>query len=127
MNNLKIPSNRNFGIVFSLVFFLASIYFFFNYPFIFFYLVAFSVLFLILGLMNSNILTIPNKLWFKFGLILSKIISPLVMAAIYFLVVTPTGIIMKILKKDLLNINFNNNKSYWIKKDKIKINMKKQF
>ena len=127
MNNLKIPSNRNFGFVFSLVFFLASIYFFFNYSFIFFYLVAFSVLFLILGLMNSNILTIPNKLWFKFGLILSKIISPLVMAAIYFLVVTPTGIIMKILKKDLLNINFNNNKSYWIKKDKNKINMKKQF
>ena len=127
MNNPKIPSNRNFGIVFSVVFFLVGIYFFFNDSSIFYYLLSFSLLFLILGLANSKILTIPNKLWFRFGLFLGKIISPVVMGLIFFLVVTPIAIIMKILKKDLLNLNFNNNKSYWIKKDSVKSNMKKQF
>ncbi|WP_075522242.1 SxtJ family membrane protein [Candidatus Pelagibacter communis] len=127
MNNPKIPSNRNFGIVFCIVFFLVGIYFFFNDSSIFYYLLSFSLLFLILGLANSKILTIPNKLWFRFGLFLGKIISPVVMGLIFFLVVTPIAIIMKILKKDLLNLNFNNNKSYWIKKDSVKSNMKKQF
>ena len=86
-----------------------------------------SINFLILGLLNSKFLTPLNKLWFKFGLFLGKIFSPLLMGLIFFLVVTPIGILMKILKKDLLNLNYNNNKSYWIEKNEPKSKMKNQF
>ena len=82
---------------------------------------------MILGLIDSKILSPLNKLWFKFGILLGKIISPLVMGIIFFLVVTPIGILMKILKKDLLNLNYNNNKTYWIEKNEPKSKMKNQF
>ena len=72
--------------------------------------------FLVLGLLNSKILNPLNKLWFKFGIFLGKIISPLVMGIIFFLVVTPIGLLMRLLNKDLLNLRFNNNSSYWIKR-----------
>ena len=80
-----------------------------------------------LGLINSKILTPLNKLWFKFGIFLGKIISPIVMMIIFFMVVTPTGLIMRLFKKDLLNLKFNNNESYWIKKTGPKSKMKNQF
>ena len=83
--------------------------------------------FLILGLMNSKILSPLNKLWFKFGLILGKIISPLIMGFIFFVVVTPIGIIMRLLRKDLLNLKYNKKKSYWIEKTGPKSKMKNQF
>ena len=86
-----------------------------------------SLIFLILGLADSKILTPLNKLWFKFGILLSKIVSPLVMLTIFFLVITPIGIIMRILKKDLLNLKYNDKISYWIKKDGLKSKMKNQF
>ena len=69
-----------------------------------------SLIFLISGLINSKILTPLNKLWFKFGIFLGKIISPIIMAVIFFLVVTPIGLLMRILGKDLLNLRYNNNK-----------------
>ena len=84
-------------------------------------------IFLILGLINSKILTPFNIVWFKFGIFLGKIVSPLVMGVIFFFVVTPTAIIMRLFKKDLLNLKYNNSKSYWIKKDEIKSKMKNQF
>ena len=77
--------------------------------------------------MNSKILNPLNKLWFKFGILLGKIVSPLVMGIIFFLVVTPIGILMKILKKDLLNLKFNNKETYWIEKNEPKSKMKNQF
>jgi hypothetical protein len=86
-----------------------------------------SFVFLILGLFNSNILTPLNRLWFKFGILLGKFISPLIMGIIFFLVVTPIGILMKIFKKDLINLKFDNSKSYWIEKTEPKSNMKNQF
>ena len=86
-----------------------------------------SIAFLVLGLLNSKILTPLNKTWFKFGLFLGKIISPFVMSVIFFLVVTPIGFLMRILKKDLLNLRFNKNKSYWIEKTGPKSKMKNQF
>ena len=86
-----------------------------------------SSVFLILGLINSQILTPLNKLWFKLGLLLGKIISPLVMGLIFFLVVTPIGLIMRILGKDVLNLKYNKNKSYWIEKNGPKSKMKNQF
>ena len=86
-----------------------------------------SLVFLILGLINSKILTPLNKLWFKFGLFLGKIISPLVMGFIFFIVVTPTGIIMRLMRKDLLNLKYNQKKTYWIDKTGPKSKMKNQF
>ena len=86
-----------------------------------------SIIFLILGILKSNILTPLNKVWFKFGILLGHIISPIIMALIFFLVVTPISFIMRIFGKDILNLKKNNNSSYWIKKDKQSVSMRKQF
>ena len=86
-----------------------------------------SLIFLILGLLNSKILTPINKLWVKFGELLGKIISPIVMGVIFFVIVTPIGFLLKIFKKDILNLKIDNNqKSYWTKRD-FKILFDKQF
>ena len=86
-----------------------------------------SIIFLILGLLNSSILSPLNKVWFKFGIFLGKIVSPLVMGIIFFLVVTPIGIFMRLLGKDLLNLKLKKNDSYWIEKNEPKSKMKNQF
>ena len=74
-----------------------------------------------------KILTPLNNLWFKFGLFLGKIISPAIMGIIFFLVVTPIGFIMRVLGKDLLNLKYNKDKSYWVEKVPPKSKMKNQF
>lgn len=86
-----------------------------------------SFIFLTLGLLNSRILTPLNKLWFKFGLFLGRIFSPIIMSFIFFFVVTPIAILMRLFKKDLLNLKFNNSDTYWIKKNEPKSKMKDQF
>ena len=128
MDNIKIGSNKSFGIVFFLVFLLISIYPLTNNENVRYWSLIVSLIFLILGLLNSAILSPLNKLWFKFGIILGKIVSPLVMGIIFFLVVTPIGLLMKIFKKDLLNLTFNDKKkTYWIEKTEPKSKMKNQF
>tara|TARA_Y100000816_G_C25728263_1_gene383648 strand:+ start:62 stop:331 length:270 start_codon:yes stop_codon:yes gene_type:complete len=86
-----------------------------------------SLLFLILGIINSKILTPFKKGWIKLGEILGKVIAPIVMGFIYFIVITPIGILLQLFGKDLLNIKFNKNKSYWIKREKDINTMKRQF
>jgi len=125
--NLKIGSNRSFGLVFFFIFLLIGIWPILNNEEIRLWFLIISIAFLVLGLLNSKILTPFNKAWFKFGLFLGKIISPFVMSVIFFLVVTPIGLLMRILKKDLLNLRFNKNKSYWIEKTGPKSKMKNQF
>tara|TARA_Y100000996_G_scaffold310788_1_gene247239 strand:- start:576 stop:962 length:387 start_codon:yes stop_codon:yes gene_type:complete len=128
MRNIeKLPSNRNFGIVFFLVFLLIAFYPLTFSGEIFKSFLVISLIFLILGLLNSKILTPLNKLWFKFGIFLGKIISPLIMGLIFFFVVTPIGLTMRLLGKDILNLKYNKNKSYWIKKNGPKSKMKNQF
>ena len=127
MNDIKISSNRSFGIVFFVVFLLVSFYPLINEENIRYWSLYISLIFLILGLINSKILSPLNKIWFKFGIFLGKIISPIVMGIIFFLVVTPIGILMRILKKDLLNLKFNKDRSYWIEKTEPKSKMKNQF
>ncbi len=127
MDEIKISSNRSFGVVFFVVFFLIAIY-----PLIYdqnlrFWSLGISAIFLVLGLLNSKLLTPLNKIWFKFGILLGKIVSPIIMSIIFFLVVTPTGILMRIFKKDLLNLKFSDNKTYWIEKNEPKSKMKNQF
>ena len=127
MDDVKISSNRSFGIVFFAVFLIIA-----TYPLIYsgdvrIWSVIISFIFLILGLLNSKILTPLNKLWFKFGIFLGTIISPIIMAIIFFLVVTPIGLIMRLLGKDVLNLKYNKNQSYWIEKNGPKSKMKNQF
>ena len=127
MGDVKIGSNRSFGIVFFIVFLLIAFYPLINQGEIRTWSVLISLLFLILGIINSKILTPLNKAWFKFGIYLGKIISPIVMGIIFFLVVTPIAFLMRIFKKDLLNLKFNKNSSYWIEKTDPKSTMKNQF
>tara|TARA_Y100001970_G_C13754008_1_gene612398 strand:+ start:103 stop:486 length:384 start_codon:yes stop_codon:yes gene_type:complete len=127
MDDIKISSNRNFGIVFFIVFLIIALYPLIYNENIQLWSLIISLVFLILGLINSKILTPLNKIWFKFGIYLGKLISPIIMGIIFFFVVTPTGYVMRFLRKDILNLKYNNNKSYWIEKNNLKSNMKNQF
>ena len=127
MDDIKISSNRSFGIVFFIVFLLIALYPLTYSQDIRVWSAIISIIFLVLGLVNSKILTPLNKLWFKFGIFLGKIISPIIMGIIFFLVVTPIGLLMRLLGKDLINLKYNNNKSYWIEKKGPKSKMKNQF
>ena len=126
-NDIKISSNRSFGIVFFVAFLLIALYPITYNGDIRIWSLIISFVFIILGLLNSKILTPLNKLWFKFGLFLGKIISPLIMGVIFFFVVTPIGLIMRMLGKDVLNLKQNKDKSYWIEKTEPKSKMKNQF
>ena len=127
MDEIKISSNRSFGIVFFIVFLLIALYPLLKGNDLRIWSLVISFIFLILGLINSKILTPLNRLWFKFGLLLGKFISPLIMGIIFFIVVTPIGIIMRLLKKDLLNLKYNKKETYWINKSGPKSKMKNQF
>ena len=124
---IRISSNRSFGIVFFTVFFIVSIYPIFKGGDLRIWSLIISIIFLILGLLNSKILTPLNKIWFKFGVLLGNIISPIVMGIVFFIVVTPISLLMKALGKDVLNLKKNTNKSYWIEKTGPKSKMKEQF
>ena len=127
MDKTQLSSNRSFGVVFFVVFLIIALYPLINNQDLRVWSLVISLIFLILGLINSKFLTPLNKWWFKFGLILGKIISPFIMAIIFFLVVTPIGFIMRIIGKDLLNLKFNKDESYWIEKKGPKSKMKNQF
>ena len=124
---VQIGSNRSFGIVFFFVFLIISLYPYLNHNDIRIWSLILSIIFLILGLLNSKILSPLNKLWFKFGIFIGRIVSPIIMALIFFVVVTPIGLIMRVIGKDILNLKYNKNKSYWIEKNGIKSKMKNQF
>ena len=126
-NDIKIGSNRSFGVVFFIVFLVISLYPLLSNENIGIWSLVISIIFLVLGLLNSKLLNPLNKIWFKFGLLLGKIISPIVMGIIFFFVVTPIAILMKLLRKDLINLKFNNNSTYWIEKKGPKSKMKNQF
>jgi len=127
MDDIKISSNRSFGIVFFIFFILIAFYPLINQGEVRTWSILVSLFFLIFGVINSKILTPLNKIWFKFGIFLGKIISPIVMGLIFFLVVTPIGFLMRMLKKDILNLKFNESNSYWIDKTDLKSKMKNQF
>ena len=127
-NEIKISSNKSFGFVFFVIFIVIALWPLLNEGNIRIWSLILSLVFLILGLLNSKILTPLNKLWIRFGILLGTIVSPVVMGIIYFGVVTPIGIIMRLFHKDILNLKIDKNKNtYWILKDKIKSKMKNQF
>jgi len=127
MNDINKSTNKNFGIVFFVFFLIIALYPLIHNSDIRYWSLILSLIFLTLGLVNSRILTPLNKLWFKFGIFLGKIISPIIMGIIFFIVFTPIAILMKVFNKDLLNLKFNNDKTYWIEKTGPKSKMKNQF
>ena len=127
-SKIKISSNRNFGLVFFLVFLIVALWPLKHEGDVRLWSFSLSIIFFILGILNSKLLTPLNKLWFKFGIFLGSIVSPVVMGLVYFLVVAPVGIFMRLLGKDLLKKNkIKNASTYWIKRDKQQGTMKKQF
>ena len=125
--DIKIGSNKSFGPLFFVVFLIIGLWPLINDNIIRYWSLIISFIFLLLGLANSKFLSPLNLIWFKFGLLLGRFISPIVMGIIFFLVVTPIGILMRLINKDLLNLKYNNENSYWIIKNDPKSKMKNQF
>ena len=121
-------SERSFGLVFSIIFLILSLYPLYQEGSIHFIFLIISIVFFFLSIFFPKILKIPNKLWFKFGQLLGYIISPIVMLLIYIIVFFPIGIFFKLFRKDLLNIKIDIKKSsYWINKEESSSTMKNQF
>tara|TARA_B100001248_G_C27217641_1_gene378790 strand:+ start:338 stop:706 length:369 start_codon:yes stop_codon:yes gene_type:complete len=120
-------SNRSFGLLFFIVFFIIGLWPLKNNLETNYIFIGISIIFLILGVLNSKILTPFNKIWVKFGELLGRIIAPIVMAIVYFFILTPISLILRVFGKDLLNLKFSKEKSYWIKREKNIGTMDKQF
>jgi len=122
------PSEKSFGVVFSIVFLIVALYPLINSESLRIWALVVSIIFFLLAFLAPKILVLPNKLWFKFGLLIGSIVAPIVMAFVYFFTVLPTGLIMRLLGKDLLKQKLNKNaKSYWIKRSEPMGTMKNQF
>ena len=127
-SKIKMNSNRNFGLVFFIIFLILGLWPITNGEEIRIWLILLAFIFFILGIMESKLLSPLNRLWFKFGIMLGAIVAPIVMGAIFFIVVTPIGIVMSIIGKDLLNKKHDKKKeTYWIKRIKPTGSMKRQF
>ena len=121
-------SNRSFGLLFFFVFIGLGLWPITKGENLNIYLVLISIFFLFFGILNSKILTPFNNIWMKFGEVLGLVISPIVMAVVYFIILTPISLIVRLSGKDLLGLKFNKSKStYWIKRIKHLNPMKKQF
>ena len=124
----KKSSNRSFGILFFLVFLGFGLWPLTKEMSPNIYLIIISVVFLVLGLLNSKLLSPLNEIWVKFGEILGRIIAPLIMALVYFLILTPISLLVRVFGKDLLGLKYLKQKnSYWIKRKKEIGTMDKQF
>ena len=127
-SNIKMGSNRSFGLVFFVVFLILGLWPVKSGGEINILLILVSLVFLFLAITKSKFLTPLNKLWFKFGIKLGAIIAPIVMGVVFFLVVTQIGIMMKIIGRDLINKKINKNiKTYWLNRKKAVGSMKRQF
>ena len=128
MNNIKPSSIRGFGIVFFIVFTIIAFYPLLNNHGIRFWSLIIGFIFLFLGLANSPLLKPLNLIWFKFGLFLGKLIAPTIMGIVYFIVVFPTFLMLKLFKRNYLNIKYERNKSsYWINVNNKQNTMRDQF
>lgn len=125
--DIKVSSNKSFGIVFFLFFFIVSIWPLFKNEDVRIWSLIISIIFLVLGLLNSSVLTPLNKIWFKFGILLGNFVSPIVMGIVFFGIVTPTSFIMRLLGKNLLGLKKSKKDTYWIERSKIKSKMTNQF
>ncbi len=109
------PTNKKFGFFFTCVFALSAVYFHFKlntYLSIIFLLS--SALFLVLSIIAPSSLNSLNKAWYLLGLLLGRIVSPIILGIIFFLLITPTAIVMRLAGRDELRIKKRLSKSYWI-------------
>ena len=121
-------SEKSFGVVFSIVFLMVALYPLINSEGLRIWALVVSIIFFLLAFLAPKILVLPNKLWFKFGLLIGSIVAPIFMAFVYFATVLPTGLIMRLLGKDLLKQKLDKNaKSYWVKRSEPMGSMKNQF
>ena len=124
----KKSSNRSFGILFFLVFLGFGLWPLTKELSPNIYLIIISVVFLVLGLLNSKLLSPLNEIWIRFGEILGRVIAPLIMALVYFLILTPISLLVRAFGKDLLGLKYSKQQnSYWIKRKKEIGTMDKQF
>ena len=127
-SKIKVSSDRSFGLVFFVVFLIIGLWPLLDGGQFKIWSLFFSLFFLVLGLLNSKLLTPLNLLWTKFGILLGNVFAPIVMSFIFFLVVTPIGLLMRIMGRDLLRTKYNKSgKSYWIKREKRITKMNQQF
>ena len=119
---MKNSSNKSFGVLFFIVFLIIGLWPLYHSNPIKLWSVIVAVIFLILGLSNSKILSPFNKAWVKFGELLGKIIAPIIMFIVFFVILTPLSLVVRIFKKDLLKLKYSKEKSYWIKSKKYYIN-----
>ena len=121
-------TNKNFGILFFIVFLIFGLWPLKNGENLNYYFIIFSGIFLLLGLLNSKLLSPLNKIWIKFGEILGIIIAPIIMALVYFVILTPVSLVVRVIGKDLLGLKFKNKQqTYWINRKKNMGSMRKQF
>ena len=127
-SEVKQGSERSFGFVFAIIFVAISFYLITKDKNIYWLTISISILFFLLAVFKPFLLKKPNILWFHFGKFLNSIISPIVMVVIFLVVVTPIGLIMRILKKDILNKKFDKSKkNYWQASKTHLSSMKDQF
>tara|TARA_B110000008_G_scaffold29762_1_gene26621 strand:+ start:1434 stop:1838 length:405 start_codon:yes stop_codon:yes gene_type:complete len=127
-SKVDIGSERSFGIVFAFVFIIIAIYPILNEKSLNLFALIISIVFFLLAIFRPKSLISLNLLWHKFGMVLGGIVAPVVMFFVFFLTVVPTGLIMRLLGKDLLTQKINKNaKSYWINREKPVGSMKRQF
>ena len=124
----KRSSNRSFGLLFFVVFLVIALWPLTKKSEINLYLISIALIFFVLGILNSKILSPLNKAWIKLGEILGRIVAPVVMAIVYFIILTPISLLVRLFGKDLIGMKFSNDiKSYWIKRKKHLGPMDKQF
>lgn len=124
----KNHSNKSFGLLFTFFFLVIGIYPLINQASLNIYFLSISGIIFLITLLKPKYLSPFNKTWMKFGFLLGRFINPIVLGIVFFFVVFPTGLIIKLVKKNYLGIKIDKNKkSYWIKSDKIEKNMKNQF
>ena len=125
---VRIKSEKNFGIVFSFFFIIVFLYYAFFKDQNFYWLISVSFFFLLFSFIKPNIFYLPNKVWFKIGIILGYIITPIILFIIFYFIITPYGIVVKIFNKNLLNKKIDKNKkTYWITRNTSINTMKDQF
>ena len=124
---MKQNNNRSFGILLFFFFIIISLWPLLskNEPII--WSLSIAIIFLVLAILNPKLLSPLTRLWIRLGEVIGKFISPIIIGLIFFLILTPIGLLMRIFKKDLLNLKFSKNNTYWVER-KTKLNsMDKQY
>ena len=125
LKNITLPSNFHFGLFFSILFLVISFILFINqYTILAVIMALLFVIFLSLTLCKSPILTPLNKGWMLFGLDIGKIINPLVLGFIFFILITPVSLFFKVVGRDELRLKQINKKSFWVIRSSKKIHAK---